>query len=370
MKLDLPVDTGARTFVGLGAETNTTLCRAVNGSAEIGEPYADLRDAHTLDAFEKELSGILSQADEVRLACDLHPQYVTTALAEKLSPSPHGPVRVQHHHAHIAAVLADRGLDGEVIGLAFDGTGYGPDGAIWGMEFLVASPAEYRRAAHLAYVPMPGGDRAVREPYRMAISHLDSAFGESLGGLREMYGKLFGEEKVAAVMGMMKSGINSPPTSSCGRLFNAVASILGICHVSGGKAEGPRGLEEMADRSERGSYGYAIREDGDARILDLSETIRSLTEEVLKGAEKYGISARFHNTVASAATDVAAAIAEEKGIRTVVLSGGVFMNALLRERLVDKLSALGIEAVIPLRVPPTDASLSLGQVYVAASRVE
>ena len=368
MRIEIPVDTGKRTFVGLGAETNTTLCLAAGGTAEIGEPYTDLRDAHTLDAFEKELSDILSRADEVCLACDLHPQYVTTALAEKLSPPPPGPVRVQHHHAHIASVLADRGLDEEVIGLAFDGTGYGPDGAIWGMEFLIASPAGYRRVAHLAYAPMPGGDRAVREPYRMAISHLNRAFGGSLGGLREMYGKLFGEEKVAAVMEMMKSGINSPPTSSCGRLFDAVASILGICHVSGGKAEGPRGLEQLADRSERGAYNYSVREDGDARILDLSEALRGLAEDLRKGADRSGVAARFHNTVADAAADIAAAVAEETGIRKVVLSGGVFMNEFLSLRLTESLTKKGLEPVIPRRISVTDACLSLGQVYVAIAQ--
>ena len=370
MKLDLPADTGTRTFVGLGAETNTTLCHAAAGTAEIGEPYADLRDARTLDAFEKDLSGILSRADEVCLACDLHPQYVTTALAEKLSPSPPGPVRVQHHHAHVASVLADRGLDEEVIGLVFDGTGYGPDGAIWGMEFLVASPAGYRRAGHLAYAPMPGGDRAVREPYRMAISHLNRAFGESLGGRRERYVKLFSEEKIAAVMGMVKREINSPPTSSCGRLFDAVASILGICHVSEGKAEGPRGLEELADRKEKGSYGYAVTGNGTPRILDLSEALRALAEDARKGADLPGIAARFHNTVAAASADIAGAMAEETGIRKVVLSGGVFMNEFLIRRLTESLSMKGLETVIPHRISVTDAGLSLGQVYVAAAQAE
>jgi len=369
MKINLPTDTEKRTFVGLGAETNTTFCRAAAGTAEISEPYTNLRNPDVLEAFERDLSGILRDSREVTLACDMHPQYVTTAVAEKFAPDPDKIVRVQHHHAHIAAVMAERGLDGEVIGLAFDGTGYGSDGAVWGMEFLIASPVDYRRAGHLAYVPMPGGDMAVREPYRMAISHLYRSFGDTLGGMREMYEKLFGIEKVAAIIEMAERGINSPPTSSCGRLFDAVGSILGVCHLSKGRAEGPRGLEDMADRRETGSYGFTIGHDGDMRILDLAGAFDELLEDLKKGTDPSVVSARFHNTVDCAAADTARAVSEETGIKKVVLSGGVFANKLLRERTIARLEGSGLDPVAPERVSVTDAGISLGQVYVAINQL-
>ena len=370
MKIDLSTDTGKSNFIGLGAETNTTLCRASGETAEIGEPYTDLRDAGILEAFETDLSALLSRTGEFTLACDMHPQYVTTAVAEKLAPDPDKIVRVQHHHAHVASVLAERGLDGEVIGLAFDGTGYGEDGAVWGMEFLVASPGDYRRVGHLAYAPMPGGDMAVREPYRMAISHLYQAFGERLGGMREMYEELFGKEKVAAIIGMIKSGVHSPLTSSCGRLFDAVGSILGVCHLSEGRAEGPRGLEEIADRRETGSYGFTIGHDGDMRILDLAGAFDELLEDLKKGTSRSVVSARFHNTLAGAAAGMAHAVSEETGITMVALSGGVFANNLLVERLAAKLEERGLEPIIPRRISVTDSGISLGQVYVAINQMK
>lgn len=369
MNIKFPFDTGNRIFIGLGAETNTTLCHADGKTAEISKPYTDLRDAGILEAFERDLSNIINEAREFTLACDLHPQYVTTAVAEKLAPDPDKIVRVQHHHAHIASVMAERGLGREVIGLAFDGTGYGSDGAVWGMEFLIASPLDYRRAGHLAYAPMPGGDMAVREPYRMAISHLYRSFGNTLGCMREMYEKLFGIEKVMAIIEMAGRGINSPPTSSCGRLFDAVGSILGVCHLSKGRAEGPRGLEDMADRRETGSYGFTIGHDGDMRILDLAGAFDELSEDLKKGTDPSVVSARFHNTVGCAAADMAYAVSEETGIKKVVLSGGVFANKLLRERTVARLEGSGLDPVAPERVSVTDAGISLGQVYVAINQV-
>ncbi|TCO62387.1 carbamoyltransferase HypF [Actinocrispum wychmicini] len=339
-----------RPVLACGAELKNTFCLARDRHAFVSHHIGDLENYETLRSFVdgiEHFSRLFDITPEV-VAHDLHPEYLSTKHAIELSDV--DIVGVQHHHAHIASCLADNNDPGPVIGVAFDGTGYGTDGTIWGGEFLLADLTGFTRVAHLAPVPMPGGTAAIRQPWRMAAAYLDAA-GEP-------------RPEWATIVALAHSGLNSPKTSSAGRLFDAVAALLGIRDTVNYEGQAAIELEQRADPGERGSYPASI-EDGVVYGVDL---IRGVTSDLRKGLSPATIAGRFHNGVADMIVRTCLRLSEEHGLTKVALSGGVFQNLLLLNRTTDQLTAHGLEVLTHHRVPTNDGGISLGQAVIAAAQ--
>jgi len=355
-----------RAVLGAGGELKAAICLAEGEQAILSRHLGDLKNAATLTAYSdsvaslQQLAGITPQA----VAHDLHPDYHSTALAAAFHGLPQ--VAVQHHHAHLASCMAENLLEGEVIGIIFDGAGYGADGTVWGGEFLLGGYSSCRRAGHLRQLLLPGGDAAAAEPYRMAISLLYQLHGERLfllplSCLQEV---LPGEQKL--FLQMLARRINSPLTSSCGRLFDGVAALLGVRNRMSYEGQAAIELEGLAERGTVGRlYPAGINRDHEALQLDWLPLIGALLADVLAGLPPTDIAATFHHSLAAAAAAVCSDIRRESGLGRVVLSGGVFQNRLLSEALVSLLENDGFTVFTHRLVPPNDGGLALGQAMIA-----
>ena len=346
-----------------GAELKSTFCLARGTHAFVSHHIGDLENAETLASFAEGIAHFsrLFDIHPQQVAHDLHPDYLSTKYAQDMPGA--DLVGVQHHHAHIASCLADNGETGPVIGVAFDGTGYGPDGTIWGGEFLLADLAGYQRAGHLAPVPMPGGAAAIRQPWRMAASYLAAA-GPVPDDLAV---RTRNEQSWAPVLRMAGRGINAPATSSAGRLFDAVAALLGVRDVIRYEGQAAIELEQLADPAVAGWYPARTDDQDPLRILG-ADLVRAAADELAAGVARPVIAARFHNGVAAAIAGACAEIRERSGLGTVALSGGVFQNLLLTERVAGQLAGRGFRVLVHHRVPCNDGGISLGQAVVAAAR--
>lgn len=323
----------------------------------------------TIDHMER----ILSISPSV-VAHDLHPDYLSTRYAKERTGVQM--VGVQHHHAHIASCLAENGLEGPVIGLSFDGTGYGSDGHIWGGEVLLADTKRFTRAAHLAYLPMPGGGAAAAEPWRMGISLLYDTFGEGLWDLPLPFLSGLDRGKVTFLLQMVEKGVNAPLTSSAGRLFDGVAAILGIRNRVNFEGQAAMELEMLAreaqgktavERSaETYDFGWDLPETAGPKIVRLDPLVRGVVSDLAGGTPVSAIGMRFHRTLIRLFTELCSEIRKETGLSRVALSGGVFLNAILLEGFVRALSEEGFSVYTHAQVPPGDGGLSLGQAVVAA----
>ncbi len=352
-----------RPVLGCGAELKNTFCLVRGRHAILSPHIGDLENYPTLRSYAEGIEHLCRLFDVAPavIAHDLHPEYLSTKYALEREGTDR--VAVQHHHAHIASCLADNGHPGPVIGVAFDGTGYGTDGTIWGGELLIADLAGFTRAGHLAPVPLPGGTAAIRQPWRMAVAYLDAAFdGAPPDGL-DLLRRHDGWRRVAA---LGRGGLNSPPTSSAGRLFDAVAALLGVRDAVNYEGQAAIELEQRTDRSEDGGYRAAI-EPGEPLRIAGTELIRAAVADLVAGVGPGIIAARFHNGVVDAIVRACAALRDTSGVSTVALSGGVFQNLLLLERTVTGLSATGFTVLTHSRVPPNDGGISLGQAAVAAA---
>jgi hydrogenase maturation protein HypF len=307
-------------------------------------------------------------------AHDMHPDYATTRYAEGRAGTAEIPLlAVQHHHAHMASCMAEHGLDEPVLGVSFDGTGYGSDGAVWGGEFLVGDYRSFRRAAHLRYVGMPGGDQTIREPWRMAVAQLRDT-GLSPGGLLPCHQGEEGLSPMAlqVVEQMLEHRLRTPPTSSAGRLFDAVAALAGVrCRV---RYEGQAAIElEWLATGVRpdGSYPFDLTEGESSEsplVVDTRPLVRAVADDVRRGTDPARIGRRFHTTMVEVIAAVCGRVRRATGVAAVVLSGGVFLNALLTEEVMARLVADVFRVYRHRRVPPGDGGLSLGQLAVAAAR--
>ena len=360
--LPVPV-TFTRPVLACGAELKSTFCLGRGRHAFLSQHIGDLENAETLASFTDGIAHFrrLFDIDPQIAAHDLHPDYLSTRFAQDLTGLE--VVGVQHHHAHIASCLADNGETGPVIGVAFDGTGYGPDGTIWGGEFLLADLKGFERAGHLATVPMPGGAAAIRQPWRMAASYLAAA-GTAPDGLAVMTRN---EQSWAAVLTMARRGINAPATSSAGRLFDAVAALLGVRDAVRYEGQAAIELEQLADTTVVDWYPAAVDDRDPLRILGM-DLVRAAAADLVAGVARPVIAARFHNGVAAAITEVCAELRDRSGLGTVGLSGGVFQNVLLTERVATQLAERGFRVLVHHRVPCNDGGISLGQAVVAAAR--
>ncbi|MGD0016272.1 MAG: carbamoyltransferase HypF [Verrucomicrobiia bacterium] len=345
-------------ILAVGGELKNTFCLARDGYAFLSQHIGDLKEHRTHEYFDHEITEWqrLMRVQPEAVAYDLHPSYLSTKYAERHPASKK--IGVQHHHAHIASVMAEHGLLEPVIGVALDGTGYGADGTIWGGEFLVATRADFERVAHFKQYPLPGGEKAIEEPWRMAASVLLAE------GLCEVTPKLRPIQK------MIEANFNSPLTSSAGRLFDAVAAILGLCDVATYEAQAAIRLEAVADARVRESYPFEIGTQQPSQVLDFGGMIRAIVEDKHRGENVGVIAAKFHNSVAAAIVEVCQLVRDERGLKAVALSGGVFQNELLLRRTVETLQAREFKVFTNVLVPPNDGGLALGQAAVAAARME
>jgi hydrogenase maturation protein HypF len=347
-----------------GAELKNTFCLAKGNRAFVSHHIGDLENAATLRSFTEGIEhfGRLFGIEPLLVAYDLHPEYLSTKYALDLDLDACG---VQHHHAHIASCLADNGHDGPVIGVAFDGTGYGTDGTLWGGEFLVADLAGFERAGHLAPVPMPGGAAAIRQPWRMAAAYLRAAFpGGPPPGLDVVKRN---ERNWAAITSMADKRVNAPLSSSAGRLFDAVAALLSVRDTINYEGQAAVELEQLADPGETGSYRAEVTGQGPF-IIEGAGLVRAVTRELTEGVPAPLIAARFHNGVAALIEDGCVLARERHGLDTVALSGGVFQNVIVAERAAARLAARGFRVLTHSRVPCNDGGISLGQAVVAGAR--
>jgi hydrogenase maturation protein HypF len=367
-----------RPVLACGAELKNTFCLAKETHAFVSHHIGDLENAETLRSFTEGIAHFraLFDIDPQVVAYDLHPEYLSTKYALGLAESGAGVdlAGVQHHHAHIASCLADNGEDGPVIGVAFDGTGYGTDGTIWGGEFLIADLAGFTRAGHLAPVPMPGGAAAIRQPWRMAAAYLDAAYPAGVSGVPGTSGMPYGldvirrnERMWGSVVTLARKGISAPVTSSAGRLFDAVAALLGVRDTINYEGQAAVELEQLASTTESGAYRARI-EPGEPFRAAGSDLVAAAAEDLLAGTGRAVIAARFHNGVAALVEEGCLLARERHGLDTVALSGGVFQNLLLLRQVTARLEARGFRVLVHSRVPCNDGGISLGQAVAAAAR--
>lgn len=355
--------------LAVGADLKNTLAVAEGKYAWLSQHIGDMDDLATLSAFDaaerhlRELTGV----DPANLVADAHPGYRSTAWARRNADG--RPVRtVQHHHAHIAAVMAEHGLDGNshVLGFAFDGTGYGPDGAIWGGEVLVADYKGYRRVAQLRYVPLAGGDVSVERPYRMALAHLWAAGLPWSADLTPV--RACPDDERGVLAHQLQTGLGCVPTSSMGRLFDAVAALAGVRQIADYEAQAAIELEGLSRGMNCGTatYKFDIKA-GEPVLVDPAPVLRAVIADQRAAVPPGVIGARFHRAVADVVVRLAELESKAAGVRVIALSGGVFQNALLLQLTLSGLHTRGFEVITHRHVPPNDGGIALGQLLVGNS---
>jgi hydrogenase maturation protein HypF len=357
--LALPVATPD--LLACGAELKSTFCVAKGTRAWVGHHIGDLRNEETLRSFAEGVAHFeeLFAVAPALVAHDLHPDYLSTTYALAREGVEH--VGVQHHHAHLAAVLAEHGERGPALGAIYDGTGYGTDGTVWGGELLAGGLEGFARTGALWPVRMPGGDRAVRQPWRMACAWLVAAQDTEPAPLPGIEPRTW-----HAVAELARTGLAAPVTTSMGRLFDAVAALCGVRTEVTYEGQAAEELEASADRSERGAYPLDVA----AGVLDARPTVLAVTGDVAAGVAPAVVAARFHRAVARATAQACAGAAATHGLDTVVLSGGVWQNRLLLELTSPLLRDAGLRVLVPERLPPNDGAISFGQAAVAAAQSE
>lgn len=331
--------------------------------AVLSHHLGDLDHLAAFQAFEHDV-GLYEQLFHIRprgIVHDRHPDYAPTRYARQRAEAEGLELHaVQHHHAHLASCLADNGLNETVIGVVFDGTGLGLDDALWGGEFLIGDCGGFERVAHLRYVRLPGGDQAIRQPWRMAVAHALDAGCEPTGL------PLVAPTERRIVERMAATGLNAPNTSSVGRLFDAVAALIGLCRTASYEGQAAAQLEWLAtDVVATGSYPFELSQD---RTADTRPTIQAIVQDVRRGVEPARVARRFHSTVVEIVAAVCKRIRSETELGAVALSGGVFLNALLAHEVYARLTADGFQVYRHRQVPPSDGGLCLGQLAVAAAR--
>ncbi|OPY89699.1 MAG: Carbamoyltransferase HypF [Syntrophaceae bacterium PtaU1.Bin231] len=368
----IPLNKSYPEVLALGPQLKGTVCILKGKFAFLSPHIGDLETPQARDFFHETISLLkrITESSPVLIACDEHPGYYATKVAASMEAE--GPcelVRVQHHHAHIVGCMAENGISGEVIGLAMDGTGYGSDGHAWGGEFLTATATGFRRAAHIRYFVLPGGERAVREPWRIAVSLLKNAYGEAWPGIASRL-NLVPEERYYEILDrVIDERINSPLSSGLGRIFDGVAAILGLRRTVSFEGQAAMELEGSA----RGRAGdpfpleMSIAPDG-CRILDVSPAVRAIAEGVFQGREKGELAASFHVTLQQAFRRMSEEIRSQTGLNRAVLSGGCFQNRILQEGCMQELARAGFDVFSHRLVPPNDGGISLGQAVIAGSR--
>lgn len=355
--------------LAVGGDVKSSVCLLSGSRAVVEEMPGELSDPEVYRAFHRCVDRLVHRTGEkpARVACDMHPDYLSSRLARTLGM----PVtEVQHHHAHIVSCAMENGVTHPVLGVCCDGTGYGTDGAVWGCEVLVCSGADFTRTGHLGYFPMPGGDAAARDTWRPAAGLLHEAFGPAWAEAAADVLASTDPEAVRVTGQRLVGSSALPRTSSLGRLFDGVAFLLGLCDHNRVEGEAPRALEAAAGAGAVGvePLAYILEEDPATRALhiDVRPLIRELVEGRRIGKSVPDLAAAFHEAVAGALAACAARAATDTGIRVAALSGGCFFNEILKRRLTTLLEKKGLEVLTHHRLSTGDGSIALGQAAVAA----
>ncbi len=364
-------------ILATGAELKNTFALGMKNQAVLSQHIGDLKNYETYEFFGDAVNRFLHlfRQNPQIVVSDMHPEYLSTRFAKNFhaqkerkagenNSSPQW-LQVQHHHAHIASCMAEHGLSEDVIGIAMDGTGYGDDGHIWGGEFIKCNLSDYQRLVHFEYIPMPGGDKAVQSPWRMALSFLANAFNdqeEKFSGLAFLQSRPI--EDIKLILSMIRKQLNSPLTSSAGRLFDAVAALLGVCTESCFEAEAPMRLEALVLDSVTEHYSF----DFNNGIVSFAPTFREIVEDIKQGISSELIATKFHNTVVKTIVYVAGSISENYGLKKVAVSGGAFQNKYLTEQTVKQLEEANFDVYFNRLVPCNDGGISLGQLAIAANK--
>lgn len=352
--------------LGVGAELKNTVCLTRGRMAFLSQHIGDQANAAAVDAFADTVARLqrIVDARPKVLGVDMHPDYATTRWAESQGlPT----IAVQHHHAHVAACLAEHQHDGPAIGIAVDGTGYGTDGAVWGGEILVADLVSFRRVGHLSYVRMPGGDQAAKQPWRMAVSYLMDAYGSDWLSQGPAGIRVIPRERLRAVSQVASNEIHAPKTSSTGRLFDGIAALCGLHLEARFEAQAAMGLEMAARQAEadEGVWPVVIDEGDGMFRLPVSMFVVPAVEALARGVPIPAVAMRFHRTLARALVRACSIVREQTSIGVVAASGGSMQNRVLSQLLVQGLQDAGFRVLLPHQAPPNDGGISLGQVAVA-----
>jgi hydrogenase maturation protein HypF len=354
--------------LAVGGHLKNTFCFLKRRYAFLSHHIGDLENWATLKSLIEGVEHFkkLFDLNPQILAYDMHPEYLSTKYALELDIPIKVPV--QHHHAHVVSCMAENNLSEPVIGVAFDGTGLGIDGKIWGGEFLIAELSKFERFAHFEYVPLPGGEVSIKEPWRMAVSYLYHTFGHDFVNIEIPFVKNLVEErenKLKILLQVIDKKINSPFTSAVGRLFDAISALCQVRLNVNYEAQAAMEFQMLADEKEDGSYWFEINDSSKPLVVNFKPCIEQIVEDLANGVSIHKISGKFHNTIANIICEVSRRAKAETGLNKVVLSGGVFQNSLLVEKTVLKLTKLGFEVYTHSKVPPNDGGLSLGQAVVA-----
>jgi hydrogenase maturation protein HypF len=357
-------------LLATGAELKSAFCVARGRRAWMGHHIGDLRTWETLRSFREGVAHFerLFAVEPEVVAHDLHPDYLSTGYALEREGVEH--VGVQHHHAHLAACLAEHGEQGPAVGAIYDGTGYGTDGTVWGGELLVGGLHGFERAGHLFPVRLPGRDAAVREPWRMACAWLGQSLAEDEPPLPVGLAGRVEPERWRSVAELARTGVASPITTSAGRLFDAVAALCGVRAEVNFEGQAATELEAAASPHESGGYELPVVGAEPPLLLDARETVRLVARDLDAGTPLGTVAARFHNALADCTAAACAMLAGWRGLGTVVLSGGVFQNRLLLERTAERLERDGLRVLVPELLPPNDGGIAYGQAAIAAARGE
>jgi len=366
LPVTLSIDT-ADSVLAYGAHQKCAAALSVGPQVFVSQHIGDMETAASLRAHKRltvDLPRIYDKQPTVG-ACDMHPDYATTGLARS---SGLRVIPVQHHYAHVLSCMADNELTGPVLGVVWDGTGYGTDGTIWGGEFLAVDDAGFRRVGHLRPFLLPGGERAVRQPRRTALALLYDLYGADAFAQRDLLPVTsFSVTELGVLSSMIEKRLNSPTTTSAGRLFDAAASLIGLCQRAGFEGQAAMLLEYRALECQTdASYEAPVREDeSGALVVDWRVTVEQMLADLRKGAPVSQMAAMFHNALVDAIVEVAARVNVRTSIDRVALSGGCFQNKYLTERTVQRLQAAGLKPYWHQRIPPNDGGIAVGQVVAA-----
>ncbi len=358
-------------ILAVGPEEKNTVCFTRDCYAFPTQHLGDLKNQENFVAYQEAIDRFIQvfRFKPKIIACDLHPDYLSTSYAEMLSRKENLILcRVQHHHAHIASCMAENHLTEKVIGVSFDGTGLGDDGKIWGGEFLIANYYDYKRVGHLKYQAMPGGEQVIHYPWRMAFSYIYSNYGSKISNLDIGFIKQRKRKEINLLEQMLIKNINSPSTSSCGRLFDAVSALIGLKEEVSFEGQAAIQLESICQSALDDNYSFRIEKELNKWIINTEEMFRQIVFDLKNNVPKSTIATKFHNTVAEFTTSMCKIIREKTLINEVVLSGGVFQNSYLLEQTIKKLKNNMFNIFIHKAMPPNDACISLGQAMVANAK--
>ncbi len=360
--------------LALGAQSKASFCLVKNGVAYLSGPCGDLGDLRNVELFEKGVASLRRRCKSRPgiIACDLHPEYISTRLAEDMAEKGARLKPVQHHEAHVASCMADNAVKGAVIGIAFDGTGFGRDGNVWGGEFFTGSIKGFKRAAHLKYIPMPGGEASIKKPWHMAWSYLYNIYGMRFKGLKIDFLRGLDRAKIDLLVQIIDKKINSPLTSSMGRLFDAVSSLLGICYAAEYEGQAAIELEKAIKRQAtrdngQGKYTFRYKDKHGVIVIDWVPVIRGIIKDIQARKGKAEISLKFHNAICAMIKEVCILLRKKYKISKVCLSGGVFQNRYLTSRTKPLLEEEGFKVYSHKKVPAHDGNIALGQAVLAGA---